>query len=224
MFSRTSAKFKDDIDNVAGTYGQISKKDIKPVAGTKYNHVGSKRSGLSSYMDKGIIQHNLEQREKNYGNGGYAFQMLDKDGKADKNATLNIGGRIHMPRADGTFFVVDQDALDLAEREEKERKEYIKSVVRKVVISDVIGAKVLGLEVDDFVALCEPNGCSRIRKELNMNPKVDEYNCAPSYLDALDESSTLFTGGIQKLTKIVNGFMPIMEHATPASVENAGTE
>lgn len=219
-------KLVADADIDKPKYGNLAKAGNSAVVGTKYNHLGTGRSGLASYMDKQTIEHNLEQREKNYGGGGYAFQMLGKDGKPDPEATLNIGGRVHKPRHDGSFYVVDEAYLSLCEREESERKEYVKSIVRKCVISDEICAKVLGLDIEVLEKLCASKGCATavILKKLGMSPSIDEYDCTPSYLDCIDESSTFFSGGISKLTKIVNGFMPVLEKSTPSSVTTKGEE
>jgi hypothetical protein len=205
-------------------------------SGTKYAHAGM-RKGLASAMDSGIIQQRQEQEARNYGMlkndgtvdknaiGGYSFQLMS-GGAAQTDKPLNIGGRLFYPNANGQFRIVDQDWLDKTVSQERERFEYIKPIVESCSISNDVASGVLGLDAATLISLCEPGGIAKnmpdAMTEMGVSGQLDKADCSPSFLATLSKDSPLYSEGIAKLTRLCLAFMPIIEHDTPNSVENAG--
>lgn len=201
------------------------------VSGTKYAHIGGKRTGLASTMDTELVQRNLENELAAYGDGAYQFQMLNPDKTVKKNATIKIGNRIFKSRNDGTFNVIDESYLKKIEQDRLEHEEYIKGVMRKAVTSDEALAHILGVGVNYARRLCAPGGIQdkglyeqvfgATRREIGDESDLDKFNCTPGYLHALNENSTQFAGSISKLKAIVAAFSPILEDMAQNTAEKA---
>ncbi len=221
-FSKKS--LKSQVDAYAGRdHG------LELVSGTKYSHLGGRRTGLASTMDTDVVYKNLEQRAANYGDGGYTFTMLNPDGMVKKDSTINIGGRVFRCRADGTFHITDSSMIKLIEQEQRERDEYIRDILKKCAIGDAVAAHILGLGKDFFLRMCAAGGVYAVGKEklyeavfqmdyVAGDPgDLDKFNCRPSFLHALDQNSTTFSGALSKLKAIVIAFLPILEDTSPGA-------
>lgn len=204
------------VDNYAEKTFNITNKS--KMAGTKYNNIGA-REGLSSMMDAGIIEHNLERDRRNYGQGFIKFQALGADGKPDttKNVPMNINGRTFYPN-NGIFTVVDADILKKNYELEQEKREYLKTIVNYATVSDENCAMVLGLNGEaELNALLGVKGTGN---GIITDPDLIAVDARPSAMETYDPTSITRSRALQKFKIVLRERMPIVDNFTPAKVQN----
>jgi len=192
--------------------------DSRVIAGTKADRLFT-RTGLASIMDNGpngIVSEREKEIKRGIGAGSYSVAMVDKAGNPiKKDTSMNIGGRIFYPDANGVYTFIDRPALEYEAGIAAEVESYIDEIAYLACASDQNFAKVLNTDLATVRAICAKGGCATAKPPLDIGKWLDdEYSCLPSFLSLLPKESLIFAGGMAKLRAIIKVVMPIMDSNT----------
>ena len=207
-----SFRQRDNHDNVAKNTSVENHFKMENLAGTKWH--GSGRTGISSILDKDIIDDHLRTKQRNMGKG---YLKLKLQG-GDKNTPLNIGGRMMYPDADGHYVIIDSSVVAEMHRSETEKREYLESIIEKASLSNSICALILGCK--DEAELLRFLGIGNNGGVANMSPELTGVDCMPETIECLDPTSQTYSRAIQKFKLIMKTNMPMLDNMTPASTLN----
>ena len=180
--------------------------------GAKASNLGMSRTGMASVLDKGIALKEMEKVKRNLGKGYVTFKVTD----GDKDAPLNIGGRIFYPRGkDGEFTLIDDDFLDKQLELEKERRNYLEDILEKASISNEVCSIVLSVADCKTLLGATMDGGGVITDE-----ELKKVDATPDMIETYDPSSITYSRAISKFKQVVKARLPILSKMTPDSVEN----
>ena len=201
------------------------------LAGTKYNSLGS-RTGLASALDAGLIKKQIADEKNMWGRGYVQYSVLS----GDKDAPMNIGGRLFYPDGDGTITIIDSDLVDEQQRKETEKRKYLEDIIEKCSMSDEICALILAQpNVEQLKKNFLGAGASGLILERRVaadvigvragfaiitDPDLIAVNAMPSALETYDPTSITFSRAIQKFKLIVKAKLPALQSMTNKTVQN----
>ena len=117
------------------------------LAGTKWSHVSTGRTGINSILDKDIINDHLQTKKRNMGAGFLKLRLQDHD--RAKPTPINIGGRLMYPDDEGNYIIIDTSVVNEMQKAEEEKRSYLESVIEKASLSNDICALILGCKDAD---------------------------------------------------------------------------
>jgi len=184
------------------------------LAGTKWGHVGSGRTGINSILDKEIIDAHLKTKERNMGKGYLKLRLAD--GKPD--TPLNIGGRMMYPDAQGNYLIIDASVVAEMQKSETEKREYLEGIIEKASLSNDICALILGRKDeadlrDNMLGPGQKGGAT-------MSADLAAVDCMPETIETLDPTGQTYSKAIQKFKLIIKTNMPMIDNMTPAQTLN----
>ena len=179
----------------------------------KYSHVGSRR-GLSSVLDKDTVNQNIEKHSKQLV-GAYRMQFLDGAGAVLKDATYNNGERLFRSNADGTFTMIDRQAMEYKKQIQEEVNDYVNQVIGYCIYEDELASEALGIfDVPQYRKLLQASG-DPSTADAQCPRSLIPFGATASELDSVSSTSKEYSGGIAKLRwYIKNVALPIMDAET----------
>ena len=223
--------FKNFRSKVANNYVDTLYTEDR-LAGTKYNSLGS-RTGLASALDAGLIKKQIADEKNMWGKGYVQYNVLS----GDKDAPMNIGGRLFYPDGDGTITIIDSDLVDEQQRKETEKRKYLEDIIEKCSMSDEICALILAqpnveqlkknfLGAGASGIILESRGAgagiigARAGSAIITDQDLIAVNAMPSALETYDPTSITFSRAIQKFKLIVKAKLPALQSMTNKTVQN----
>ena len=216
--------FKNFRSKVANNYVDTLYTEDR-LAGTKYNSLGS-RTGLASALDAGLIKKQIADEKNMWGKGYVQYNVLS----GDKDAPMNIGGRLFYPDGDGTITIIDSDLVDEQQRKETEKRKYLEEIIEKCSMSDEICALILaqpnveqlkknflGAGASGFITA----GRGRVAGvAIITDPDLVAVDAMPSMLEVYDPNGITFSRAIAKFKQIVKAKLPALQSMTNKTVQN----
>ena len=216
--------FKNFRSKVANNYVDTLYTEDR-LAGTKYNSLGS-RTGLASALDAGLIKKQIADEKNMWGKGYVQYNVLS----GDKDAPMNIGGRLFYPDGDGTITIIDSDLVDEQQRKETEKRKYLEDIIEKCSMSDEICALILaqpnvqqlklnflGAGASGFITA----GRGRVAGvAIITDQDLVNVDAMPSASETYDPTSITFSRAIQKFKLIVKAKLPALQSMTNKTVQN----
>ncbi len=200
----------DELDNNKSVENHFKMANL---AGTKWGHVGSGRTGINSILDKQIIADHLKTKERNMGKGYLKLQLQG----GGKDTPINIGGRMMYPEADGNYVIIDSSVVAEMQKSETEKREYVESIIEKASLSNSICALILGRSDDgDLYKMLGPGQ----KGGATMSNELAAVDCMPETIETLDPTGQTYSKAIQKFKLIIKTNMPMLDNMTPASTLN----
>jgi hypothetical protein len=209
-----SFKQRANSDAIVGNESVKNHFKMANLAGTKWSHVGSGRTGINSVLDKKIIADHLETKERNMGKGYIKLNLAD--GSAD--TPLNIGGRMMYPDKLGNYLIIDSSVVAEMQKSEEEKREYLEGIIEKASLSNSICALILGQK--DEAALKLLLGPGKNGDVDNMSADLAAVDCMPETIETLDPTGQTYSRAIQKFKLIIKMNMPMLDNMTPAKTLN----
>jgi len=191
------------------------------LAGTKWGHVGSGRTGIASALDRGIVADHLKTKERNMGRGYIKLSMPIGTTAAEvelaRTTPINIGGRMMYPDADGNYVIIDSSVVAEMQKSETEKREYVESIIEKASLSNSICALILGRS--DDADLYKMLGVGN-KGGATMSNELAAVDCMPESIECYDPTGQTYSKAIQKFKLIIKTNMPMLDNMTPASTLN----
>jgi hypothetical protein len=200
----------DELDNNKSVENHFKMANL---AGTKWGHVGSGRTGINSILDKQIIADHLKTKERNMGRGYLKLQLQG----GGKDTPINIGGRMMYPDADGNYVIIDSSVVAEMQKSETEKREYVESIIEKASLSNSICALILGCK--DDADLYKMLGVGN-KGGATMSNELAAVDCMPETIETLDPTGQTYSKAIQKFKLIIKTNMPMLDNMTPATTLN----
>jgi len=210
-------KQRANSDAIVGNESVKNHFKMANLAGTKWGHVGSGRTGINSILDKEIIEAHLKTKERNMGKGYLKLRLAD--GKAD--TPLNIGGRMMYPDAQGNYIIIDASVVAEMQKSETEKREYLEGIIEKASLSNDICALILGRK--DATDLETMLGAGKNGGVDKMSADLLAVDCMPETIETLDPTGQTYSKAIQKFKLIIKTNMPMLDNMTPAQTLNQET-
>ena len=185
------------------------------LAGTKWSHVSTGRTGINSILDKDIIKDHLRTKTRNMGKGFIKLKLQD----GDANTPINIGGRLMYPDADGSYVIIDSSVVNEMQKAEMEKREYLESVIEKASLSNAICSLVLGMKDEEelYKRMLGPNATGGVA---NMSPELAATDAMPETIECLDPTGQTYSRAIQKFKLVIKAAMPMLDNMTPQTTLN----
>ena len=186
------------------------------LAGTKWSHVSTGRTGINSILDKDIINDHLQTKKRNMGAGFLKLRLQDHD--RAKPTPINIGGRLMYPDDEGNYIIIDTSVVNEMQKSEEEKRSYLESVIEKASLSNDICSLILGCadssELEKQYLGSGANGGARMSAELIATDAM------PETIETLDPTSQSYSRAIQKFKIVIKKRMPMLDNMTPQSTLN----
>ena len=202
----------DGLDTNSSIANHFKKANL---AGTKWSHVSTGRTGINSILDKDIINDHLRTKTRNMGKGFIKLKLQD----GDANTPINIGGRLMYPDADGSYVIIDSSVVNEMQKAEMEKREYLESVIEKASLSNAICSLVLGMKDEEelYKRMLGPNANGNVP---NMSPELVAVDAMPETIETLDPTGQTYSRAIQKFKLVIKAAMPMLDNMTPQSTLN----
>ncbi len=175
----------------------------------KYSRVGGRR-GMASVLDSDNVNTNIEKHQKQL-RGAYRMAFLDETNAPLKDVTYNNGERLFRPRADGSFTMIDKQAMEYKKQIQVEVNDYVNSIIEYCIYEDELASEALGFfDVPKYRAELQKDGLAG-----GCPPSLVSFDATASGLDSVSSTSKEYSGGIAKLRwYIKNVALPIMDGET----------
>lgn len=206
----------DPLGNPTGT---ANRRNVKPpsLEGTKYSRYGARGEGIGSALDAALVERHIKKERDNMGDGFIQMKVIN----GDPTKPLNIGNRMFYPQADGTYTIIDGKAIDVLYQREKEKREYIESLIERAMTSNEICALLLGMsetELDMVLGKASKYGLSQ--QGPITDPDLLEVDARPESIETYAEDSIVYSRSIQKFKLVFKTKMPIVDNFTTDKVLN----
>ena len=205
-----------------GSAGLINNKSIanqytrENLAGTKWSHVGTGRTGIDSVLDRDIINDHLQTKRRNMGSGFLKLRLQDHD--RTKPTPINIGGRLMYPDDEGNYIIIDSSVVHEMQKSEQEKREYLESVIEKASLSNDICSLILGCkDADELEKQYLGSGASGGAR---MSAELIATDAMPETIETLDPTSQSYSRAIQKFKIVIKKRMPMLDNMTPQTTLN----
>ena len=185
------------------------------LAGTKWSHVSTGRTGINSILDKDIINDHLKTKTRNMGKGFIRLKLQD----GDADTPINIGGRLMYPDSDGSYVIIDSSVVNEMQKSEMEKREYLESVIEKASLSNAICSLVLGMK-DEYELYRQMLGRGAKGGVANMSDELIDTDAMPETIECLDPTGQTYSRAIQKFKLVIKAAMPMLDNMTPQSTLN----
>jgi hypothetical protein len=196
----------------AGALAKVDHPSVAPNA-MKYGRVGS-RKGMSSVLDTETVNKNIEKHANQLA-GAYKMQFLKGDGTVLTNATYNNGERLFRSRADGSFTMIDREAMEYKKKIQEEVNDYVNEVIGYCIYEDDLASEALGIfNTAEYRRVLQARG-DPSTPDATCPASLVPFGATASELDSVSSTSKEYSGGIAKLRwYIKNVALPVMDSST----------
>ena len=192
------------------------------LAGTKYGNLGS-RTGIASALDSGLINRQIEDEKLMWGKGYVQYKVTS----GDKDAPMNIDGRLFYPDSEGNITIIDSDLVDEQQRKEAEKRKYLEDIIEKCSMSDEICALILAqpsvAHLKQYFLGVGAKGTvlvKGVKTDIITDPELVAVDAMPSRIETYNPDGAQFSKAIAKFKQIVRAKLPALQSMTNKKVQN----
>ena len=172
------------------------------------NFPNCKREGIFSILDRKIARGDAIRSAEALGDGAVSLGFFGEDGVAisGEDATISLNNITFTADSLGRFRMVDEAFLDEKYKQEKEKRDYIDELTKKMVTDEVF-AKTVGLPPDVFEKIAKATGGA----EIGMPKELLPVDARPSIMESFVPHSQLQLQSLSKMRCIIRKFLPILQ-------------
>ena len=172
------------------------------------NHPNAKREGLSSILDRNIRRGDVQKNREALGEGAVTMRFYDETNAliSGEQASLRLHDVVFTADSEGNFRLVDEGYLEEKVKEEEQKRDYIDKVT-KMMVTDEVFIKTLGIPEALFNAIAESEG----GEQIGIPDGLRGSDARPSVMESYVGGSQLYMMSLAKQRCMVRRFMPILQ-------------